>query len=450
LWERPTPDELAKGARVIALGREIMGEDAAGREADYLEAIATIYDDWQSLDHSTRLAKFENAAQGIFEKYPDDQEAAVFYALALRAGASPADKSYVKQKKAGEILKGLEKERPNHPGIVHYLIHIYDYPELAEQGLAAARSYAAVAAASAHAQHMPSHIFIRLGLWQEAIQSNLNSISSAQCYAQSEGINGHWDEELHGMDYLIYSYLQRGSDQAAMSQLDSLSNIREVYPSTAKVAYSVAAMPARYALERRDWNTAANLELTPLNIDWNLFPWEKSNHTFARLLGSVNTKQLKRANEELEQLKAAHATLVDAGDSYKSNLVMIQVKAGEAWIRLAEGKESEAIQLMSESADLEDKTEKHSVTPGELLPARELLGDMYAGLGQYEKAIEAYKENLRRHPNRFNGLLGAAVASQKAGRKQEADGYYHQLMSVADPNSARAMAVREKNLIASR
>jgi tetratricopeptide (TPR) repeat protein len=449
LWEPPKPDELSKGERVIALGREVAG-DNTGREADYLEAIATIYDDWQSQNHLARLAKFEKAAQNIFERYPDDPEAAIFYALALRAASDPADKSYVKQKKAGEILETVQKENPNHPGIVHYLIHVYDYPELAEQGLAAARSYAEVAAASAHAQHMPSHIFIRLGLWPEAIQSNLNSVSSAQCYAQSEGIKGHWDEELHGMDYLIYAYLQRGDDQSAMAQLDSLEHIGKVFPTTGKVAYSVAAMKARYALERRDWNAAANLELPALDIDWKRYPWEKSNHTFARLLGAVNTRQFKQANDELQQLQAAHASLNEAKDAYKSNLVMIQAKAGEAWIRLAEGKKSEAIQLMTESAELEDKTEKHSVTPGELLPARELLGDMYVTLGQYDKASAAYQENLRRHPNRFNGLLGAAIASEKAGRKQVADEYYQQLMTVADPNSQRALAVRKKDLVARR
>jgi tetratricopeptide (TPR) repeat protein len=437
LWEPPSRDDLEKGARVVAMARSIIDEQGSGKEADYLEAIATIYDDYTRLEHGTRLAKFEEATRSVHEKYPDDREASVFYALALRAAADPADKSYAKQRQAGKILEDLEKATPNHPGIVHYLIHVYDYPELAGMGLSAARSYASVAAASAHAQHMPSHIFTRLGLWDDAIQSNLNSISSAQCYAQNAGIKGHWDEELHGMDYAVYAYLQKGDLDGARRQLDSLTNLGEVHPANFKVAYSVAAMPARYALECRDWDAASKLKLSSLEIPWETCQWEKANHTFARALGFAHKKELDQARAELKTLTDTYQQLKDVGDAYKSNLVLVQVRAVEAWIKLAGGSADEAIRLMTQSADLEDATEKHSVTPGELIPARELLADLYVELHDYDRALEAYKLDLQRHPNRFNGLYGAGYSAERAGKEDEAKRYFETLLEVADPSSAR-------------
>ncbi|MEX1240690.1 MAG: hypothetical protein WEB30_13275 [Cyclobacteriaceae bacterium] len=213
LWAPPTQEELAKGSRTIALARKL--ESGTEKETDYLEAVAAMYDDWDKLDHRTRILKFEKAAEKIYLKYPEDKEAAIFYALALRAASDPADKTFSKQRKAGDILNGLFPREPDHPGIAHYLIHTYDYPELAELALAAARKYASIAASSAHALHMPSHIFTRMGLWDESIQSNINSMSAAKCYAENSGMQGHWDEELHGMDYLVYAYLQQARDEEA-------------------------------------------------------------------------------------------------------------------------------------------------------------------------------------------------------------------------------------------
>lgn len=210
LWAPPTAADLEKGTRIITLGRSVR-QGESSRESDYLEAIAAIYDNWKTTDHPTRVLKSEEASGEIFQKYPEDEEAAIFYALALNAAADPADKTFERQKKAGAILNRLFEARPNHPGLAHYIIHNYDYPELAQLGLPAARKYAAIAPASAHAQHMPSHIFTRLGLWDEAIESNLNSVASAQCYAEKSEIKGHWDEELHGLDYLVYAYLQKGA-----------------------------------------------------------------------------------------------------------------------------------------------------------------------------------------------------------------------------------------------
>ncbi len=430
LWEAPSENDLQKGARIISLARSLI-EDKSSKESDYLEAIATIYDQWDKLDHRTRVIKFEKSSQLIFEKYPNDNEAAVFYALALRTSADPGDKTFVNQKKAGQILNTLFESNPNHPGIAHYIIHNFDYPELADLALPAAKKYASIAAASAHAQHMPSHIFTRLGHWDESIQSNLNSISAAQCYAQNMNIKGHWDEELHGMDYLVYAYLQKADDGNALKQLEYLNTITEVFPLNFKVFYSLASIPTRYALERRDWIAAAKLELSPARFAWEKFSWEKSNVNLGRLLGAVHTHQLTAARQELKELQRNYEMLLNAKENYKANLVNIQIKIGEGWIRFAEGKKEEAITLMITAANMEDATEKHPVTPGEIIPARELLGDMYLAMGESAKALVEYEANLKRHQNRFNGLYGAGLAAEQSGDFNRATTYYKKLLALA-------------------
>lgn len=434
LWAQPNQIELQKGSKVIALGRSII-EDKSMRESDYLEAIAAIYDQWESLDYKTRVLKFEKASEQVLKKFPDDNEAAIFYALALRASADPTDKTFANQRKSGKILEAIFAKEPNHPGIAHYIIHTYDYPELAELALPAARKYASIAAASAHAQHMPSHIFTRLGLWDESIQSNLNSISAAQCYAQNMNIKGHWDEELHGLDYLIYAYLQKANDDKAKEQMEYFKTIHEVFPKNFKDAYSFAAIPARYALERKNWIEAAQLELGPVDFPWEKFLWEKANVNFGRLLGSVHTNKLDAARIELWELKSIHEKLIEAKENRQANFVLIQIKASEGWIKLAEGKKAEAISLMSNAADMEDATEKDPVTPGEVIPARELLGDMYLEMGQFAKALEAYEADLKRHSKRFNGLYGAGLAAEKLGDNNKARLYYDQLIVTVDPSA---------------
>jgi len=445
LWEIPSEKDLQKGARIVALARSLT-EDKTSRESDYLEAIATIYDQWDTLDHRTRVLKFEKASEKVYLKYPTDNEAAIFYALALRAAAEPKDKTFVKQRKAGEILNALFAKQPNHPGIAHYIIHTFDYPELAELGLPAARKYASIAATSAHAQHMPSHIFTRLGLWDESIQSNINSMSAAQCYAESMGIKGHWSEELHGLDYLVYAYLQKGDVNKVTEQMEYFKTINEVYPYDFRDAYSLASIPTRYALERKNWGEAAQLELRDDDFPWEKFLWEKANVNFGRLLGAVHSKQLTVAKTELEQLQIIHDKLKESKENYKANLVLIQIKAADGWIKLYEGHKAEALTLMKAAADMEDATEKHPVTPGEVIPARELLGDMYLEINESAKALEAYREDLKRHPNRFNGLYGAGLAAQKSGNVKEAIDYYNQLLSVAS-NSSRPELILVKSFL---
>ena len=434
LWTPPTPDELKKGAQAVEIAGSI--NNKTKREASYINALSAFYKDADKLDHRTRAVNFENAMEKLNKEYPDDIETSIFYALALTAAADPSDKTFTKQQKAGTILTALYPKHPDHPGLVHYIIHTYDSPELANKGLDAAKKYAAIAPSSAHALHMPSHIFTRLGLWDDCISSNLASVSSAKCYADSAGIEGHWDEELHGLDYLVYAYLQKGENYYAKTQWEYLKSIHNVQPFNFKVVYAFTAIPSRYVLENKLWMEAAVLKVHKSDFNWEPYQWQKAIVHFARALGAVHTNNIDPAKAELKDLNTIHENLVKAKDPYKATQVKIQATAAEAWIKLKEGKKDEALQLMQSAVDMEDKTEKHPVTPGEVLPARELLADMYMELNEYAKALETYEADLKKHPNRFNGLYGAGLAAEKSGDKVKAKFYYEKLLSITDPKRA--------------
>jgi tetratricopeptide (TPR) repeat protein len=437
LWAPPSEAELKKGRKAIELAKAITKKSE--QEVDYITAIGSYYKNYETTDHRSRCVAFEKAMEQLRAKYPADKEAAIFYALALNAAADPADKSFAKQKKAGDILNALYPGQADHPGIVHYIIHTYDSPELANKGLSAARRYASIAPSSAHALHMPSHIFTRLGLWEECVSSNLASVYSAQCYAKSTGMKGHWDEELHGLDYLMYAYLQRGQNDLAKKQLAYVDSIQEIHPANFKVAYAFAAMPSRYLLENKYWREAATVKLPRKNFSWQAFPWQKAIIHFTRTMGAVHTGNKDVESAELKELKQLHEVLVKEKDVYKAGQVAIQIKTAEAWIKFKEGKNEEALAQMSLAADLEDKTEKHPVTPAEVIPAREMLGDLLVHMHKWDKALEAYKANLKKHPNRFNGLYGAGQAAERSGNIEEAKFYYSQLTRVANQaNSDRA------------
>ena len=430
LWTPPTEAELQKGSKVIEIANTITKKSK--REIAYINAIAVFYKDWNITDHSIRCINYEKAMEQVHNTYPDDKEASVFYALALDASADPTDKTYINQKKAGALLNSLYPSEPNHPGIIHYIIHTYDYPGLAALALPSARKYAQVAPSSGHALHMPSHIFTRLGLWDECIKSNRVSVASAKCYAEQAGIKGHWDEELHGLDYLTYAYLQKGENDLAKEQLKYLATISEVYPVNFKEAYAFAAIPSRFFLENKNWAEAAKVQLLPAGFPWIKFPWQESIIHFTRLLGAAHLGNIKNANIELAKLYQFYDTLKHQKDVYKSGQVAIQIKTGEAWIQFAVGKKNDALNLMKLAADMEDRTEKHPVTPGEVLPARELLGDLFQQLQQYQNALLAYEAVLQKSPNRFNSLYGAGLAAEKLGNQSKAIFYYKQLLSVAD------------------
>ncbi len=429
LWTPPTEAELKKGNKAIEVAKTIT--KTTTRESAYINAMGLYYTDSDKTDHHSRCVRYEKAMEKIHKDYPADKEAAIFYALALDASARATDKTYANQKKAAAILNALYPAEPNHPGIIHYIIHTYDYPSLAELALPAARKYASVAPSSAHALHMPSHIFTRLGLWDECIQSNIASVHAAQCYAEQAGITGHWDEELHGMDYLAYAYLQKGDNKLAREQLEKAENIKDVSPVNFKVAYAFAAIPARFVLENQNWTEAAKLPLHAGNFPWQKFPWQEAINHFARLLGAAHTGKIADAKTELARLQQLRDTLDQQKDSYKSKQLAIQIKTGEAWMQLAGGRTNDALAKMKMAAAMEDSTEKHPVTPGEVLPARELLGDMLLQQRQYQNALLAYEAVLEKSPNRFNSVYGAAIAADKAGQKQKAVDYFKKLLSVS-------------------
>lgn len=429
LWRAPTPRELEKGSKIIMIAEDL---PKTRREQEYLAAIGAYYKDWENVPHKTRALNMEQKMEAIYIQYPDDKEAPIFYALALNSTADPTDKTYKNQKKAGSILESIFPDQPNHPGIAHYIIHNYDNPELAHLALSTARKYAEIAPSSAHAQHMPSHIFTRLGLWDESIQSNLNSASSARCYAEQSEMEGNWTSEIHALDYLFYAYLQKGDNVNANELYEYFRNIDKVSGNNASISYPFAAIPARMVLENKLWSKAAELELHSVEMQWEKFPWEKSIYHFTRVLGASHIGDTTSAKEDLARLIALQKELVQINDKYKANQVAIQIKASQAWIELSKGNNADALALMIESADMENNTEKHPVTPGEVLPALELLGDLLMEMGNPSEALAAYEKNIELNPNRFNGIYGVAAAAKAVGDHAKATNYFKMLLTLTE------------------
>jgi hypothetical protein len=440
LWRAPDPEDLKKGLRVLTLAEPL---PKSIKEQEYLDAIGAYYKDWEKIDHKTRALRMEKKMEGIYNAYNDDTEAAIFYALALKSTADPEDKNHSNERKAGKILESIFPEQPNHPGIAHYIIHNYDNPELAPMALATARRYADIAPTSAHAQHMPSHIFTRLGLWDESINSNLRSADAARCYADASGMEGHWTSEIHALDYLLYAYLQQGNTAKTKELYEYINGIKIVWGNNASLAYPFAANPARMVLENKDWEQAALLPIPSVALSWEKYPWEKSILHFTRALGSAHLGDLISAEKELAKLQTLQEELVKLEDDYKADQVMIQVKATQAWIEFARGNHEMALNFMRESAILEDNTQKHPVTPGEVIPARELLGDLLLAVDKPQEALEAYEMNLKKSPNRFNGLYGAAVAAKASGDTQKTKHYFELLLNITESSQSDRPEVEE-------
>jgi tetratricopeptide (TPR) repeat protein len=433
LWAAPTAAELQRGLAAIEKAK-LAGANSQ-RERDYIAALELFYKDSDKLDHRTRTFAYHEAMKRLYQNSPSDREAAVFYALTLIAtGTMSDDKTYMREKEAAQILNGVLARQPQHPGVAHYLIHSYDYPALAQLALPAARSYAKIAPASAHAQHMPSHIFIRLGLWQEAIRSNLDAETSAKAFALRHKLPGVWDEQLHAMDYLAYAYLQSAQDKQAWAVLDEMNKIQSVDPKTFKVAYAFAAIPARYVLERKRWDEATKLTLPQNTVGmfpWELFRWAESHIHFARAIGFARTGDTASARKEIEQLAALRDGLVIGKGEYDwAKQVEIERQIAGAWLAFAEGKQDESLTLMRAVADLDDATDKHPVTPGAILPAREQLGELLLELKQPSAALAEFETSLRSAPERFNGLYGAARAATLASDQKKARSYYEKLIAL--------------------
>lgn len=413
----------------LALGRT--ASDAATRlsqrrperERLYAAAVGELYKDFEHVDQSHRVVAYEHAMDDLAKRQPADTEAMIFHAIALAASAPPTDKTYANQRRAGAILEPIFLKHPNHPGLAHYIIHAYDVPALAPQAAEAARRYATIAPSAAHALHMPSHTFTRVGMWNESVETNRRSIEVAK---QSGSIA----EALHGSDYLEYAYLQMRKDSAAKAVLIGLPALARGFdpaavtgaaPGSAGV-FAIAAIPARYALERRAWKEAAVLQPTSSG-----FAWTEAMTYFARALGASHTGDTAKARVSIDSLAAIRDRLRTGDEAYWSEQVAIQHLGAEAWFAASEGRSDEALAHMREAANREDATEKSAVTPGPLAPARELLGDMLLDLKRPKDALVEYRATLTREPNRYRSLDGAMRAAAATGDRATEAKYRAQL-----------------------
>jgi hypothetical protein len=442
LWYPPGESALKAGSRAVWQARAVGAKTQ--REEDYVGAIAAFYEDWDKLDHRTRSLAYEKAMERVHATYPDDREADVFYALALNATALPTDKTYANQLKAAALLETVLAEQPNHPGVAHYLIHSYDSAALAERGLSAARRYASIAPSVPHALHMPSHIFTRLGFWPESVASNRAAHEAARAYAERTIGPNSWDQEtLHTLDYLAYAHLQMVQDRAAKRVVDLLATFREG-PASLPAAYAVAAVPSRYALERRSWSEAAKLPSPAIPFPLERFPWAEAMLAFTRALGAAHTGDLVAAQAEIATLQELNEKLAQAKNTYWANLVEAQ-RLGASTVTLhAQGKD-EAIELARAAAELEDSMDKHPATPAAVLPARELYADLLLELGDAPSALEEYERSLGANPHRFRSLLGIARAARQSGDSSRARDAYQRLLelsSEADTERPELMEAR--------
>src|SRR6476659_8451316 len=382
----PTPN-LPLGLAAIQKGKAVGAKTQ--RERDYIDALAVMYTDYDKISHGARVQAYLKAMEALAGRYPDDDEAQIFYAIELNVAASANDKTYANQLKGAAILEPIFQRQPQHPGVAHYLIHLYDTPALAEKGLAAAKRYSEIAPAAPHAQHMPSHIFTRVGYWKESVGSNAEAARSAKASNEPH-------DQLHAMDYLVYAYLQMGQDGKAQAVLEEMRGIGGFTETFIAGPYALAVSPARYALERGDWNAAAQLAVRPTP----LANAEAMTH-FARAFGAARSGKPDDAKPEIAKLAELRDKLRDAKDAYWAEQVDIQRQVAAVWVLYAEGKYEAALTAMSAAAEAEDKTEKHPVTPGVPIPARELYGTMLLERGMAKEALGAFEATLKKEPHRL-------------------------------------------------
>jgi tetratricopeptide (TPR) repeat protein len=418
LWPgQPSQEALQRGREAIELAKSLHPQTE--RERAFIAALEGFYQDPEA-DYGSRLQAFEKGMGSLYSSHGDDIDAAAFYALSLLATAPATDKSLSHQKQAAGILASILAQEPTHPGGVHYSIHAHDFPPLAQEATEIARSYDQIAPEVPHALHMPSHIFVRLGEWEDTISWNLRSAEAALKLEGDGPLSLHYP---HGMDYAMYGYLQLAKDEEALKVLEEVGS--KSYQDTFAAAYALAAIPARYALERRQWQEAATLTpREPSSITWDNFPEIEALTHFARGIGAARSGDVATAQEALETLEALQQTTAEAGRAYWAEQIEIQRLAVAAWLAYAQGNDEEALTLIQASADLEDATEKHIVTPGALLPARELFGDLLLELNRPTEALAAYEASLGPSPNHLNVFWGAPRAAELAGDAEKAS-FYH-------------------------
>ena len=416
------PKDVARAQAAIEKGRQMK---ASQRDKDYLEAIAAYWEDFANRTPPQRALARSKAYQALAAKYPKDDEAQIFNALYLIGIQQASDQTYSNSLKAAAILERQFAKYPNHPGVAHYLIHAYDAPPVAQKGLPSAKKYAGIAPSAPHALHMPSHIFTRVGAWQDSIATNRRSADVAL-----KGKEG--DDALHALDYVVYAQLQLARDGDARKTYEGAQQIN---PSTPRFVgpYPLAAMPARLVVERGAWREAAQLQ--PVKSQ---FPFTEANTYLARAVGAARTGDAESAKKDLKEIEARRDALKAANNNYWATEVEIMRLSSGAWIALAENRSDEALTMMRQAADTEDKNEKHPVTPGRLLPAREQLGDMLMEVKRPKDALAEYEASMKREPNRFRGYYGAALAAEMAGDAKAARKYYGALVQMAGKGEPRA------------
>jgi tetratricopeptide (TPR) repeat protein len=411
VWAPPSPAEWKAGVEAAQKAKAVGA--ATDRERGYIEAINVYFNDAGALDHLARMRAYELAMDSVSSANPNDNEAAIFHALSIISIADPKDKTYANQKRAAGILNRVLQLEPQHPGVAHYIIHSFDYPELAPLALTAARRYAKLAPGSPHALHMPSHIFTRLGLWDESIASNLASSEKARNYMAHVMPDATSFDDLHAVDYLVYAYLQRGENDKALALRDRVAKVSKVYLPNFAAAYARTAVPARYAIERRQWEEAAALAV-PEGIAFDKFPYAEANTHFAIAIGAARSNQLDVAQRAIDRLTAIQQALVAQKDAYWADQVEIQRLGAAAWLARAKHDNDKALSLMRSAAALESSTEKHPVTPGAIIPARELLSEMLLDLGNAQESLAEAQHVLRDAPNRRNAMWLASQATKSA------------------------------------
>ncbi|PYX87372.1 MAG: hypothetical protein DMG68_11965 [Acidobacteria bacterium] len=425
LWEPPTADAMKPGAAAVQKAKALNAH--TDRERGYIAAIDAFYSADATQDYLARNRIYSQAMEKVYRANPGDTEAAIFYALSLKASSPPSDKTFANERQGGAILEKIFAQQPNHPGIAHYIIHCYDNPALANQGLDAARRYAQIAPDVPHALHMPSHIFVRLGLWDEAAKSNFAAMNAGKKYEQDTSMNAAWDQRLHPTDYLVYALLQSGNDAQAAAIAKEVDEIQKSQPGNLTGGYVLAAVPARYALERRAWADAAALKPRP-----SAFHYTEAVTYWARAIGEAHTGDLSGAKKDIGQLKIIENQLLEARQDYWASQTQVLLQSASGWLAHAQAKSDEdeerAVMLLNGAADLEDSMEKHPITPGAVLPAREQLADLLLELKRPAEALAVYEVSMKTAPNRFNSLFGAAKAAEAAGNTPQARHYYAKLV----------------------
>jgi hypothetical protein len=414
------PANLKAGSEAIQQGKA--AKTQTPRETEYLAAISVFYKDYDNIDQKTRAERYEQAMQRLYEHYPEDSEAAIFYALALNGAVDFNDRNYTKQLKAAAILNEEAKKQPNHRGIAHYLIHSYDFAPLAAMCVPTAQLYDKIAPAAPHALHMPSHIYSMLGMWEDSVRSNLASKAAADDYAAKNFPDQTHPSVPHLSDFLVYAYLQLARDRDAQQVVDSLPNLKKFFVTQLSIDTALAAIPARYALERGRWDEAAQLPVRD-----SKFPAAQSITYFARALGAARSGDAAAARAEIAHLDEVEAKLVAANDDYWAGQTRIQKQTAAAWVTLAEGQRDAAIATMRKAADLDDASEKNVAMENKLVPIRELLGELYLAAGMSNEALAEFEASDKVMPNRFRTLAGAAKAARESGSVDAAKHYYQAL-----------------------